>query len=66
MKPEDKINIAQALFSGQRMENQELSSQINPPGESDLILRSKDKGRRSEADYGEAYSLIYREGAGLF
>lgn len=42
---------------------QELSSQVNfspISGKSGLILNSKDKGRRSEADNdGEVYALVY-------
>ena len=58
---EAEINTAQALFGGQRMEARELSSQINfsPICERDLILKSKDKGRRSEANDGEAWALVY-------
>lgn len=43
---------------------QELSSQVNfspISGKSGLILNSKDKGRRSEADNdGEVYALVYQ------
>ena len=54
----------QALFSGQRMEKWGLSSQIKslPLSCSDkergLILKSNDKGRRSEANDGKAYALV--------
>lgn len=55
----------QALFSGQRMEKRGLSSQIKSLSlscsdkERGLILKSNDKGRRSEANDGEAYALVY-------
>ena len=50
------------------MEKRELSSQSNflPTWQQELNLKSKDKGRRSEANDGEAYALVYGEGAGLF
>ena len=40
-------------------------SSSRPRGEKDLILKSKDKGRSSEANGGEAYALVYGERAGL-
>ena len=53
------------MFSGQRMEKWGLSSQIKslPLSCSDkergLILKSNDKGRRSEANDGKAYALVF-------
>ena len=42
-KIEDEINTTQALFSGQRIQNQELSSLFNfsPTGENDLKVMIK-------------------------
>ena len=56
-KIEDEIDTAQALFSGQRIQNQEVSSPINfsPTGESDLKVMTK----VSETSDGEAYALAY-------
>ena len=56
-KIEDEINTTQALFSGQRIQNQELSSPINfsPTGESDLKVMIK----VSETSDREAYALAY-------
>ena len=59
---EADVDTAQALFSGQRMEKQGLSSQRNfssPTCSRDLILNSEDKRVRSEAKDGEAYALVY-------
>ena len=59
---EAEVNAVQALFSGQRMEKGNLvhRSTSCPCNERDLILKSKDKGRRSEANDGEAYALVYQ------
>ena len=62
---EAEINAAQAVFSGQRLEKRELSSQINFSPMWGEGFNFKDKERRSEADDGEAYALVYGEGAGL-
>ena len=58
---EAEMYTAQALFSGRRMEKQELSSQSNfssPTCSRDLILNSEDKRGRSEAKDGDAYALV--------
>ena len=56
-KIKDEIDTAQALFSGQRIQNQEVNSLVNfsPTGESDLKVMIK----VSETSDEEAYALAY-------
>lgn len=66
---EAEMDTAQALFSGQSMEKQELSSQSNfssPTCSRDLILNSEGKRGRSEAKDGDAYALVYWGKGGAF
>ena len=57
-----EINAAQKFYSVAkewRSENLVHRSTSRPHGERDLILKSKDKGRRSETDDGETHVLFY-------
>lgn len=62
---EAEISTARAAFSGQRLETRELSSQISFSPVCGEGFNFQDKERRSEAEGGEAYALVYGEGAGL-
>lgn len=37
-----------------------------PPGERNLIVKNKDKERKSEVDDGESYALVHKGKEGLF
>ena len=72
MKPKLRSKQHKLWLVGQRMKKLELTMPLPhrsascPPGERDLIVKNKDKERKSEVDDGESHVLVHKGREGLF